>query len=129
MNFYYMFIIQGVTMEKDTIILNNRSNEIIEDENVVDKLFDIAKQNDLNIDVSVTPDSKKIRIEDDSKVVTKERTEFDGGFTETISSFDKSEVSTNDIKKLYDDKNYTQEKIEEITGISQTTISRRTNED
>ena len=38
-------------MEKDTIILNNRSNEIIEDENVVDKLFDIAKQNDLNIDV------------------------------------------------------------------------------
>ena len=46
-------------MEKDTIILNNRSNEIIEDENVVDKLFDIAKQNDLNIDVSVTPDSKK----------------------------------------------------------------------
>ena len=116
-------------MEKDTIILNNRSNEIIEDENVVDKLFDIAKKNDLNIDVSVTPDSKKIRIEDDSKVVTKERTEFDGGFTETISSFDKSEVSTNDIKKLYDDKNYTQEKIEEITGISQTTISRRTNED
>lgn len=58
-------------------------------------------------------------------MVIKEQKKFDGGTIETVSKFTKSKTSKDDIVALYNEGGCTQKEIEDKTGISQATVSRR----
>ena len=68
-------------------------------------------------------DSKKIKVKDQNKTAIAKEDTFNGGTIQNVTSFDKGKTTKEDIRRLYGE-GYTQEEIEEITGWSQSTISR-----
>lgn len=68
-------------------------------------------------------DSKKIKVKDQNKTAIAKEDTFNGGTIQNVTSFDKGKTTKEDIKRLYEE-GYTQEEIEEMTGWSQSTISR-----
>ena len=79
-----------------------------------------AKKANLETSMQVTPKERKVKVVDNKKIV-KSNKNLEGIRIENTTVADKNRITDKDLKELY--KKYTEEEIEEMTGIPQSTIS------